>query len=235
MHELLNGEEYNDIIDFEKYIKNAHLAMFTYKKKTKKNTKFSSSRLPISDSINNALPPIADDEEAKRLVHGITITTDTYSTYVSILQIHIKNILKSKYGNKDKIIQTHLDYLENLTPTKNPSPSVLYEIYINCNRRLRALDALGENGIYGRILAPKILRAFPRDICRNWVVYFKRENLAEGDITKLMKFLAEEVEEVVAANNIKYLLDSEYSITSSLDKFNVRSKPVTKGKKNSPF
>ncbi|GFT11043.1 uncharacterized protein NPIL_181141 [Nephila pilipes] len=91
-------------------------------------------------------------------------------------------------------------------------------------RRLRALDALGENThLYGRILAPKILRAFPHDICRNRVVYAKPENLAEGDITKLMKCLDEEVEGAVAANNIKDLLVSEYSIKFSLENINFES------------
>ncbi|GFT16824.1 integrase catalytic domain-containing protein [Nephila pilipes] len=149
------------------------------------NANFSSPRSPISDSINNALPPIVD---------------------------------------------------ENLTPIKNPSPSALNELYIDCNRRLRALDALSENTqLYGRILARKILRAFLHDICHNWIAYAKRENLAEGDITKLMKFLAEEVEGAVVANNIKCILVSEYSIKSFLRNYNVRSKPVTKGRKNSPF
>ncbi|GFS88166.1 hypothetical protein NPIL_178241 [Nephila pilipes] len=68
-------------------------------------------------------------------------------------------------------------------------------------------------------------------ICHNWVVYAKRENLSEDDITKLMKFLAKEVERPVAVNNIKGLLVSEYSIKSSLKNFNMRSKPVTKGEK----
>ncbi|GFT85277.1 integrase catalytic domain-containing protein [Nephila pilipes] len=98
------------------------------------------------------------------------------------------------------------------------------------------LDALGEyTQLYGRILAPKILRVSPHDICHNCCVYAKRENLAERDITKLMKFLVEEVEGAIAANNIKSLLISENSIKSSLENFDVRSKPVTKGKKIGPF
>ncbi|GFQ92234.1 integrase catalytic domain-containing protein [Trichonephila clavata] len=62
------------------------------------------------------------DAEAKRLVDGISITADTYTM--------IKEILKSKYGNKDKIIQAHLDYLENLTPIKDLSPSALNELVV---------------------------------------------------------------------------------------------------------
>ncbi|GFS85180.1 integrase catalytic domain-containing protein [Nephila pilipes] len=61
IHELLSDEEYNeDITDCEKYTENAHLAMFTNKKNTNTNTNFSLPRSPISDSINNALPPIAN-------------------------------------------------------------------------------------------------------------------------------------------------------------------------------
>ncbi|GFU47031.1 integrase catalytic domain-containing protein [Nephila pilipes] len=66
------------------------------------------------------------DAEAKRLVDGISITADTYTM--------TKEILKSKYCNKDKIIQAHLDYLENLTPIKDLSQSALKELYIDCNR-----------------------------------------------------------------------------------------------------
>ncbi|GFU22759.1 uncharacterized protein NPIL_51991 [Nephila pilipes] len=138
-----------------------------------------------------------------------------------------KLILKSKYGNEDKIIQAHLDYLENLTPIKDLSPSALNELYIDCNRRLQALDALGEKTqLYGRILAPKILRAFPHEICRNWVVYAKRENFAESDVTKLMKFLSEEVEVTITANNINGSLVPSYPIKSSLENFNVHSRPI---------
>ena len=67
--------------------------------------------------------------------------------------------------------------------------------YVECNRRLQALRALGENtDNFGRILAPKILRAFPDHICRRWIIHAKREQLSEGDITKLMAFWNEEVE-----------------------------------------
>ncbi|GFT00580.1 integrase catalytic domain-containing protein [Nephila pilipes] len=164
---------------------------------------------------------ISMNGEAKRLVDARNITADTYTI--------TKDILKSKYGNKDKIIQTHLDYLENITLIKNSSLSALNELYIDCNGRLRVLDALGKNTqLYGIILAPKLLHAFLHNICRNWVISAKRENLAEGYFTKLLKFLAEEVEGAVAKNIIKDLLVSEYSMNSSLGNFNVRSKPVTK-------
>ncbi|GFS86662.1 hypothetical protein NPIL_159471 [Nephila pilipes] len=55
IHEILNDEEFNeDVIDCEKCTENAHLAMFTYKKKANTNTNFSSPRSPIAVVVNYA-------------------------------------------------------------------------------------------------------------------------------------------------------------------------------------
>jgi hypothetical protein len=125
--------------------------------------------------------------EPKHLVGGIAVTADNYK--------ETKCILQAKYGDKNCIIQAHLDYLEDLKPIRSATPDLLNSTYVECNRRLQALQALGENvDSCGRILAPKILRAFPVDICQRWIIHAKREQLSEGDITKLMAFLNEEVE-----------------------------------------
>ena len=106
-----------------------------------------------------------------------------------------KRILHAKYGDKNRIIQAHFDYLEDLKPLRLAAPELLNTAYVECKRLLQALLALGENiDNYGRILAPKILRAFPDDICGRWIIHAKREQLSEGEITKLMAFLNEEVE-----------------------------------------
>ncbi|GFT51369.1 integrase catalytic domain-containing protein [Nephila pilipes] len=147
-----------------------------------------------------------------------------------------KKLLEDKYGNKDRIIQSHLDYLENLKPVQDPSPMELNDLYIECNRRLQALNALGENTeAYGRILAPKIIRAFPTEICCRWIIYAKREKLAEGNITRLMQFLAEEVEGSVKAQKIRGTLFPDNILKSSVENFNIDLKLVNKNKKISPF
>jgi hypothetical protein len=127
------------------------------------------------------------EREPKHLVGGIAVTAENYE--------ETKRTSHDKYGDKNCIIQAHLDYLEDLKPIRSAAPDLLNTTYVECNRRLQALRALGENiDNYGRILALKILRAFPDDICRRWIIYAKREHLCEGDITKLMAFLHEEVE-----------------------------------------
>ncbi|GFR19886.1 DUF1758 domain-containing protein [Trichonephila clavata] len=139
IYDFLNDQEYSeDIIECEKYSENAHLLLFNSKKKANTSTAIlPCSRIgssPTTDSIHYASPQNVTidkhvflrgylDAEAKRLVDGISITTDTYTM--------TKEILKSKYGNKDKIIQAHLDYLENLTPIKDLSLSALNEFFIS--------------------------------------------------------------------------------------------------------
>jgi hypothetical protein len=106
-----------------------------------------------------------------------------------------KKILEARYGD-NRIIQAHLDYLEDVKPIKYATPEALNSTYIDCNRCIQALRALGEDvDGYGRVLAPKVLRAFPDDICCSWIVHAKREGISEGDMLQLMAFLGEEVDE----------------------------------------
>ena len=103
-----------------------------------------------------------------------------------------QKILHDRYGDKNRIIQAHLDYLEEVTPIRFTSAEALNTTYIECNRRIQALRSLGEDvKAYGRVLLPKILRAFPDDICRRWIIQVKREGRFEGDVVNLMEFLGE--------------------------------------------
>ena len=74
-----------------------------------------------------------------------------------------KKILLARYGNTNRIIQAHLDFLEDLPPVTSAKPDELNSTFIECHLRIQALRALGEdvNG-YGRVLAPKLLHVFPQ-------------------------------------------------------------------------
>ncbi|KAJ4447846.1 hypothetical protein ANN_09854 [Periplaneta americana] len=136
------------------------------------------------------------EDEPKQFVDGISVIVETYE--------ETQKILRTRYGDKNRIIQAHLDYMEDVKPIRIATPESLNTTYIECHRRVQALRALGEdvNG-YGRFLAPKILRAFPDDICRRWIIHVKRENLSEGDILKLMEFLGEEVDGALTTQKIR--------------------------------
>lgn len=134
--------------------------------------------------------------EPKMLVDGIAVNASAYED--------TKKILHDCYGDKNRIIQAHLDYLEEVTPIQFASAEALNTTYIECNRRIQALRALGEDiKAYGRVLVQKILRAFPDDICRRWIIQVKREGHSEGDVVKLMEFLGEEVDGALTAQKIR--------------------------------
>ena len=118
--------------------------------------------------------------EPKHLVDGIAVTAENYE--------ETKRILHAKYGDKNRIIQAHLDYLEDFPPIRSAAPDLLNSTYVECNRRLQALRALGENiDNYGRILAPKILWAFPDDICRRWLMAFLNEEVEGAIFTRKIR------------------------------------------------
>lgn len=155
------------------------------------------------------------------LVEGNAVVADTNE--------QTKRILLSCYGDKNRIIQAHLDYLENTQPIKYLTPGALNSAFIECHRRIQALLALGEdvNG-HGQVIAPKILRAVPDDICRRWIVHAKREGLSEGDILKLMEFLSEEVDGAFTAQKIRGETLDHPNCIPSATALKVNSKPGPK-------
>jgi len=144
-----------------------------------------------------------------------------------------KKILETRYGDKNRIIQAHLDYLEEVKSIKYATPEAHNSTYIDCNRLIQALRALGEdvNG-YGRVLAPKVLRAFPDDICRRWIVHAKREDISEGDLPQLMAFLGDEVDGILTTQKIRGETSSLSGYTSIAAMLHVHAKSVGTAQKN---
>jgi hypothetical protein len=134
---------------------------------------------------------------------------------------------KRQEGNKNRIIQAHLDYLEDLKPMRSAAPELLNTAYVECNRRLLALRALGENtDNYGRILTPKILWALPEDICRRWIIHTKREQVSEGDVTKLMAFPNDEEEGAIIPKKTRGDVSDIDLLTPNTASFHVDTKPA---------
>ena len=77
---------------------------------------------------------------------------------------------------------------------------------------------------YGTGLVPKILRAFPDDICRRWIIHVKREGHSEGDVVKLMEFLGEELHGALTAQKIRGETSLASNLTPAAATLHVRSK-----------
>ena len=96
------------------------------------------------------------EREPRLLVDGIAVTASSYE--------ETKKIMFAVYGNPNRIIQAHLDFLEGLRPVTSASPDELNSKFIECHRRIQALRALREDvKSFDRVLTPKILHAFPPD------------------------------------------------------------------------
>ena len=71
------------------------------------------------------------------LVDGVAVTAGTYE--------ETKKILLARYGDTNRIIQAHLDFLEGLPPVTSATPDDLNTTFIECHRSIHALRALGED------------------------------------------------------------------------------------------
>jgi hypothetical protein len=71
------------------------------------------------------------------LVDEIAVTANTYK--------ETKRILLARYGDTNRIIQAHLDFLEGLPPARSATSEELNITLIGCHRRVQALRALGED------------------------------------------------------------------------------------------
>ena len=158
------------------------------------------------------------------MVDGIAVVAETYE--------ETKKTLEARYGDKNRIIQAHLDYLEDVKPIKYATPEALNPTYIDCNRRIQALRALGEdvNG-YGRVLAPKVIRVIPDAIFRRWIVQSKRQGIPEGDILQLMAFLGEEVDGALTTQKIRGESSSLSGYTSTAARLHVHAKSAGPARK----
>ena len=106
----------------------------------------------------------------------------------------IKRILHARYGDRNRMIQAHLNYLEEIKPIRFVSLEKLNGTFIECSAPIAG---------YARVLASKKLLVFPDDVCRRWIIHVKRMKLSEEDILQLMKFLGEEVEGVLVTQKIR--------------------------------
>jgi len=126
-----------------------------------------------------------------------------------------------------------LDILESITPATFATPDELNTRFIEYHRRIQALRDLWEdvNG-YGRLLVPKILRAFPLEFYRRWIVHVKRQGLSEGNISKLLEFLREEVDGVLMAQKIRGESTDTPNYTPSAAALHINSKQPRTGRKD---
>ena len=99
--------------------------------------------------------------EAKRAIAGLSLTGANYQAAC--------DILKERFGRKNKIIFAHVQALLGVAVPDRPSVEALWQLYSDLQTHIRSLDSLGITGQqYGVILTPLILSRLPAHLRLEW-------------------------------------------------------------------
>ena len=142
------------------------------------------SELPNISKFSYLLNLVKGD--AKSAIQGLSLNASHYET--------AKEILKKRYGRKEKIIFQHIQELLKLNvnvPHGNFKTSTLWALQDKLLGHIRSLEVLGVTGeMYGVILTPLIISSLPKDIRLEWA---REGEGKEGDLDWLMEFLNKEL------------------------------------------
>ena len=122
---------------------------------------------------------------AASTVAGFALCDDNYDSAIQMLT--------SRFGRKDLVINAHMNKLLNLTPVKRANDlTALRKLYDDCEVQVRSLDALGVvSDAYGSLLCPILLKMIPEEIA---LAFTRKEADQELKAKELMDFLKLDVE-----------------------------------------
>ena len=120
----------------------------------------------------------------------------TGANYANAVQI-----LKTRFGNKQQIISTHMQALLGLQNSPSATVKQLHFIYDNTNIHVRGLDALGmSSSSYGSLLVPILMSKMPREI----TLQVARKTTEEvWPIDEIMDIVRREIEVMKLSDSIR--------------------------------
>ena len=90
-------------------------------------------------------------------ISGLSLTASNYEEAIAIL--------KKRFGNKQQIINRHMDILVNVSPVIDEDPRKLRELYDTLESHVRSLKSLGlPSGSYGSLLSSIIMNKLPQEL-----------------------------------------------------------------------
>ena len=94
-------------------------------------------------------------DDAAHAIAGLPMTSDNY--------IKATELLKERFGQKQVLINAHMESLINIpSPTNNTTN--LREFYDTCESNIRGLEALDVKAdSYGNLLIPILLKKIPEE------------------------------------------------------------------------
>ena len=138
---------------------------------------------------------------ASSVVAGFSLSEETYKEAV--------DLLKSRFGRNDIVINAHMTKLLNLKPVKSSANiNELRSLYDNCEIQIRNLNALGvTSGSYGNLLCPILLKLIPPDLALDF--NRKKTKGEEMKVEELISFIKEEVESRESTLQLNYSENSD--------------------------
>lgn len=118
------------------------------------------SDLQTADKLNYLTSVLTG--EAQRAIAGLQLTGDCYQGAIEIL--------KERFGNKEDLMQDHLNSLLDIPSVKTTGDAKgLRRLYDNLQIHIRGLQALHVSSeAYAAILVPNLLRSLPADLVLNY-------------------------------------------------------------------
>ena len=121
---------------------------------------------------------------AARALEGLPVRELTYDTAV--------NIIKERFGSKQKVISAHMDQLIKIKTCENENATQLRLVYDQINIQIRGLEAIGVTADkYGSLLIPVIMARLPKPISLQIARHTSNDIWTLGE---LMDLLRKEVE-----------------------------------------
>ena len=90
-------------------------------------------------------------------ISGLSLSASNYEEAIAIL--------KKRFGNKQQIINRHMDILLNVSPVTNQDTRKLRELYDTLEAHVRSLKSLGiPSNSYGSLLSSIIMNKLPQEV-----------------------------------------------------------------------
>ena len=158
---------------------------------------------------------------AAKVVAGLSLTEDNYD--------HAVQMLTSRFGRKDLIINAHMNKLLSLSPVKRVTDIVaLRNLYDECEVQVRSLDTMGVvSNAYGSLLCPILMKMIPEEITLEFTRQLKEDEVLS--VRELMCFLQREVE---SRERTASLSQRQSSYASEKDSIRGREKPTSERRKS---
>ncbi|GFW10189.1 integrase catalytic domain-containing protein [Trichonephila clavipes] len=146
-------------------------------------------------------------------IDGLSITPENYDAAIEILI--------SRFGKKNILINTHMNNLFRIPPLKNARDPVLFRNFFDqVQSEIRSLKSLGINSeTYGNILTPMLIKLLPPNLIFE---FNKLTGDSEYDLDQLLQFL---IERLNATERSQIMTHSEIHSASKTNKCSLREQP----------